>query len=232
MQRTGATGTQQFQSTLPVGGATKSASMSAGASTISIHAPRGGSDEDEKAAAMFKREFQSTLPVGGATEVLLLAPRSPRFQSTLPVGGATTSSRSTTTRTEYFNPRSPWGERLVWATLCAGAPLNFNPRSPWGERLNNTMIMRTMCTFQSTLPVGGATTPFRLTHRKQIKFQSTLPVGGATEIGRYAGCRFIISIHAPRGGSDCDGGDAPPVQEDFNPRSPWGERPWKWCENP
>ena len=35
---------QQFQSTLPVGGATKGADTFTGGTDISIHAPRGGSD--------------------------------------------------------------------------------------------------------------------------------------------------------------------------------------------
>ena len=56
---------------------------------ISIHAPRGGSDEALAKGAQLDHIFQSTLPVGGATasgrkfHFLLL------FQSTLPVGGAT-----------------------------------------------------------------------------------------------------------------------------------------------
>ena len=78
--------------------------------------------------------------------------------------------------------------------------------------------------FQSTLPVGGAT----ITRRSifgLVEFQSTLPVGGATKKrlgGRGTSNNFnprspwgerlgnllsgfvklIISIHAPRGGSD------------------------------
>ena len=34
-----------------------------------------------------------------------------------------------------------------------------------------------------------------------------------------------ISIHAPRGGSDDDGLYKGVRTQDFNPRSPWGERP-------
>ena len=34
------------------------------------------------------------------------------------------------------------------------------------------------------------------------KFQSTLPVGGATNVGCKFGSLIVISIHAPRGGSD------------------------------
>ena len=55
-------------------------------------------------------------------------------------------------------------------------------------------------------------------------FQSTLPVGGATELAADWFERFIVSIHAPRGGSDvrCILGSR--GSRRFNPRSPWGER--------
>ena len=37
--------------------------------------------------------------------------------------------------------------------------------------------------------------------------------------------RIDISIHAPRGGSDANDPGAGFANENFNPRSPWGERP-------
>ena len=59
---------EEFQSTLPVGGATIFAQLIDIILVISIHAPRGGSDI--YIAAIFTEVvlFQSTLPVGGATE--------------------------------------------------------------------------------------------------------------------------------------------------------------------
>ena len=57
------------------------------------------------------------------------------FQSTLPVRGATRISRSRWTKTFYFNPRSPCGERR---------------ELPDTSQQNNFA-------FQSTLPVRGAT---------------------------------------------------------------------------
>ena len=56
------------------------------------------------------------------------------FQSTLPVGGATFVKKVLTIAWSYFNPRSPWGERLDRVDLRSGDAV-----------------------FQSTLPVGGAT---------------------------------------------------------------------------
>ena len=123
------------------------------------------------------------------------------FQSTLPVGGATGLCFVVRPLLSYFNPRSPWGERLdfynpVFANLGISihAPrggsditaeifrvlkTNFNPRSPWGER----------------------------------------PV-----FSRGCDQSIVISIHAPRGGSDYITFIKSWQTRNFNPRSPWGER--------
>ena len=146
----------------------------------------------------------------------------------------------------YFNPRSPYGERpgqsrvanrpfgfqstlpLRGATVVGAggeagagisihAPLtgsdqptgppgqiaqHFNPRSPYGERPNGCKAGMQPLRFQSTLPLRGATT------------SSTIAIPPS-----------YISIHAPLTGSD----DVPQILVsiplDFNPRSPYGERP-------
>ena len=190
-----------FQSTLPVGGATGVSRKGFSVSVISIHAPRGGSDTLLVIFVLFVLAFQSTLPVGGATNVEY-NPKNP---------------------TVNFNPRSPWGERLpdankyvTYATISIHAPRggsdiggegkcheprisihaprggsdvcraglcgaggDFNPRSPWGER-------------PAELGLDGY----------HVGFQSTLPVGGATRLLFACFCFHLISIHAPRGGSD------------------------------
>ena len=79
---------------------------------------------------------------------------------------------------------------------------DFNPRSPWGERLDPSTVGQYTGLFQSTLPVGGAT---------------TFPGNGQV--------LTWISIHAPRGGSDRISSIGKPTCHNFNPRSPWGERP-------
>ena len=55
----------------------------------------------------------------------------------------------------------------------------FNPRSPHGERRKIDYIIHTLKTFQSTLPARGATTSLEIPYNY-----------------------IIISIHAPRTGSD------------------------------
>ena len=51
-------------------------------------------------------------------------------------------------------------------------------------------------------------------------FQSTLPVRGATGLPNQLLARSIISIHAPREGSDGQVDPTAPPEVHFNPRSP------------
>ena len=78
----------------------------------------------------------------------------------------------------------------------------FNPRSPWGERLDSIEADDEKFQFQSTLPVGGATPPSAPRPGTQSDFNPRSPWGERPGLL----CRFhrliIISIHAPRGGSD------------------------------
>ena len=78
---------------------------------------------------------------------------------------------------------------------------NFNPRSPCGERLRHIQLLHAL-----------------------LEFQSTLPVWGATNRPKDNVCTGIISIHAPRVGSDIHSGILFTLYDNFNPRSPCGER--------
>ena len=131
-----------------------------------------------------------------------------------------------------FNPRSPWGERRYRVSVCMDCDFvsihaprggsdrdesrqpystsDFNPRSPWGERREIKVIQI-----------------------KPLRFQSTLPVGGATSFPPWYNVAMDISIHAPRGGSDRCGKPDRESKGHFNPRSPWGERLGRsHCSNP
>ena len=99
------------------------------------------------------------------------------FQSTLPGWGAT-AEFDLLDAIEAFQSTLPgWG--ATSSSTCISTRGNFNPRSPDGERPSKT-----------------SDTPSR------TRFQSTLPGWGAT-VQRVAEClRIVISIHAPRMGSD------------------------------
>ena len=121
-----------------------------------------------------------------------------------------------------FNPRSPWGER-PYLTARSLPCLDFNPRSPWGERPCCAFTRSCVPDFNPRSPWGerpgsawGSTVV--------LVFQSTLPVGGATRLQRQHQLQHTISIHAPRGGSDQQQAVKAAADDNFNPRSPWGER--------
>ena len=192
--------TRQFQSTLPVGGATFHVCRFFGHSPISIHAPRGGSDTTWKIVFGRLAVFQSTLPVGGATPFCAGSIFARKISIHAPRGGSDLASLAVLSPSLHFNPRSPWGER--------------HGQGRRGARSGK---------FQSTLPVGGATMAYT---GNQPKFPISIhaPRGGSD---RYKALRppfYPISIHAPRGGSDTYVWYSVYTVNYFNPRSPWGER--------
>ena len=100
-----------FQSTLPGWGATESHGGSGSRPAISIHAPRMGSDSFLMDNPIFRRISihaprmgSDFLPLGNDANTIV-------FQSTLPGWGATFSFNGFCCLGEYFNPRSPDGER-------------------------------------------------------------------------------------------------------------------------
>ena len=70
-----------------------------------------------------------------------------------------------------------------------------------GSDTINSLRQAFQVQFQSTLPAWGATyLPDLL--KVQVKFQSTLPAWGATRPEYAHSSKILISIHAPRMGSD------------------------------
>ena len=81
--------------------------------SISIHAPRTGSDVGVTLLPAPLVPFQSTLPARGATRYVFSRMFiCMGFQSTLPARGATVNCSISVLSEKYFNPRSPHGERL------------------------------------------------------------------------------------------------------------------------
>ena len=123
---------------------------------------------------------------------------------------------------------------------------NFNPRSPYGERPPKFWSPLNSCGFQSTLPLRGATCPvFLVPFPDWISIHA--PLTGSDGVVNFAPANGAISIHAPLTGSDprynihqkrpqqfqstlpLRGATIAmarftPGPNDFNPRSPYGER--------
>ena len=214
-----------FQSTLPARGATGSDGYNYASYSFQSTLPARGATAPGEILNPLIFAFQSTLPARGATrQDLFILPDDFAFQSTLPARGATRRRFPPPSCGAYFNPRSPRGERRVKICLSCPMILHFNPRSPRGERLAvdflhhlaglisihapregsdlMLVIFRVLQRFQSTLPARGAT-PTRSHQFDAASFQSTLPARGATFTEHKSGYSRVISIHAPREGSDC-----------------------------
>ena len=104
------------------------------------------------------------------------------------------------------------------------SPGNFNPRSPCGERREDVDNCPTNTKISIHAPRAGSDPAIGRPQRREESFQSTLPVRGATHLHSHDAVRQPISIHAPRAGSDVILCCSRLVSTDFNPRSPCGER--------
>ena len=240
-----AAGSSTFQSTLPARGATPSDPARRSRERISIHAPRTGSDRSrrrgntirsisihaprtgsDETRRMMRRvdvEFQSTLPARGATYAASLVCSSWLISIHAPRTGSDTSAATAANCTRYFNPRSPHGERRgkTRPARTSGTISIHAPRT--GSDARRYRAASYSARFQSTLPARGATATAAVLGGEPV-FQSTLPARGATwrKPWRVTGGR--ISIHAPRTGSDYLILSYFISGDNFNPRSPHGER--------
>ena len=152
--------------------------------------------------SFFGDPFQSTLPVGGATYQMQGTNNGTVISIHAPRGGSDYNTFAYVSRYMLISIHAPRGgsdDASVQRPEYLG---DFNPRSPWGERHSRRLGWAWSSSFQSTLPVGGATNPDAGAVGLG-RFQSTLPVGGATSLLPLKRMWLDISIHAPRGGSDC-----------------------------
>ena len=168
---------------------------------ISIHAPRGGSDYGPLCQQHFILSISIHAPRGGSDGYMPTMVKRPSISIHAPRGGSDGDTTTTTPTPDYFNPRSPWGERPA-PPGHNGHGRYFNPRSPWGERhyMGSTQFKRFAISIHA--PRGGSDSEISLSACWATSFQSTLPVGGATPRSIAAIAAKRISIHAPRGGSD------------------------------
>ena len=190
----------QFQSTLPVGGATWITLAEWRYDGISIHAPRGGSDVSVLVWLFWVSNFNPRSPWGERRHWSRSGWRRQAISIHAPRGGSDNQFANVKTGLMDFNPRSPWGERRH---LPSRTPRQkrFQSTLPVGGATFLALGLIGNGIFQSTLPVGGATLA-RVQQIRWYRFQSTLPVGGATKLAGRTLSNDGISIHAPRGGSD------------------------------
>ena len=167
-----------FQSTLPARGATLT--LISTSRTRKNFNPRSPHGERRRVQSLnrFAELFQSTLPARGATRYHSGLHSQRAISIHAPRTGSDTKSQGEKTPTEYFNPRSPHGERpyyparIIWHWI-----------------------------FQSTLPARGATRSQRLSFASEgISIHA--PRTGSDRLYNITFRCYCISIHAPRTGSD------------------------------
>ena len=192
-----------FLSTLPARGATLvGVDLLGEGGTISIHAPREGSDRKGPRAGTHQADFY---------------PRSPRGERRL-MGKA----RPQLVDISIHAPREGSDASSKWPR---GRTVNFYPRSPRGERRRQGRSWQDGgVSFLSTLPARGATASAALS-ADALAISIHAPREGSDAVTEDGTRYGIISIHAPREGSDWAWPHRPaPSWADFYPRSPRGER--------
>ena len=171
---------KRFLSTLPARGATWVLRLHHRAVDISIHAPREGSDTRGVRRKAVLTVFLSTLPARGATSKLLGASR----------------------RALHFYPRSPRGERQLVRQDEVG-PGHISIHAPReGSDSRPARIQGKAAKFLSTLPARGATFFRAFSIPKNLHFYPRSPRGERHDVSCNGTWLWLISIHAPREGSD------------------------------
>ena len=193
---------------------------------ISIHTPLAGSDSPSASTAPIRQYFNPHSPCGerlrvccAQSECRSISIHTPlagsdampelfvrdrlRISIHTPLAGSDEPASATPSAPGNFNPHSPCGERL-WSCRFRPRRRYFNPHSPCGERPKRFKPSTASKTFQSTLPLRGATAD-RMRHAiTLINFNPHSPCGE----------RRPHLQHEDRGSY-------------FNPHSPCGERPQK-----
>ncbi len=170
-------------------------------SIISIHAPRGGSDPQAAAPRAPEREkFQSTLPAGGATREYFRA-LDPRLISIHAPRGGSDEKKSQNSCFFEISIHAPRGGSDIKIIVSEHHSFYFNPRSPRGERLLLPFAVPTNYYFNPRSPRGE-----RLRSDEQSWW------------GRY------FNPRSPRGERRLCVEQDDVAMRDFNPRSPRGER--------
>ena len=168
--------------------------------SISIHAPRTGSDPALHDLDVIMTDFNPRSPHGERL------PRTPGvralrdFNPRSPHGERRRCPRRRSARRWYFNPRSPHGERRALFMQKGGA-VHFNPRSPHGERHGGCYCSTCGCHFNPRSPHGERHISAEW-YTLSIYFNPRSPHGERQLQRRVPAVGGDISIHAPRTGSD------------------------------
>ena len=215
---------REFQSTLPVWGATASQIGFSLVSWISIHAPRVGSDSPASPTKTCPWDFNPRSPCGERPGLVWRLDQRPGISIHAPRVGSDRETRLPVI-VVVISIHAP---RVGSDRPCIGIPCG-REISIHAPRVGSDPIAQYLLAdvplFQSTLPVWGATGSVRHA-RARVRISIHAPrVGSDYQHFVQLHRQWDISIHAPRVGSDKDIAKKLITHRNFNPRSPCGERP-------
>ena len=137
--------------------------------------------------------------------------------------GSDSSHPSGMTFINYFNPRSPHGERQYLQARLHLSVIFQSTLPAWGATALKSGGKYTRQIFQSTLPAWGATIDYVFCLLND-RFQSTLPAWGATQFGDKNLPDKVFQSTLPAWGATLVMAYSISDHSNFNPRSPHGER--------
>ena len=195
----------EFQSTLPLRGATNARSREIAAILISIHTPLAGSDVRRGPVEPARQGISIHTPLAGSDlQIKGLSAGPLTFQSTLPLRGAT-----------CLSVRSCRSRLISIHTPLAGSDKNSGSHDVAFQLIS------------IHTPLAGSDLAWRAeNHRRNISIHT--PLAGSDQLRLALHSLWgRISIHTPLAGSDVMLENAFQTPSDFNPHSPCGERPQK-----
>ena len=146
--------------------------------------------------------FQSTLPVWGATKLHRLVLDCRDISIHAPRVGSDVIPPLSWPHPADFNPRSPCGERPMLLIPCSTSrQISIHAPRVGSDRIR-LPTLSALLSFQSTLPVWGATLRFLALFVRLGHFNPRSPCGERPSETVVFTVSSQISIHAPRVGSD------------------------------
>ncbi len=196
-----ATPPNTFQSTLPARGATaRGLRFFLFAPDFNPRSPHGERPICQRVSGWYVN-FNPRSPHGERQAPRQKEVMTMKFQSTLPARGATASWLSAFAYS-CISIHAPRTGSDVTATRRNHFRQYFNPRSPHGERPAPAIIAPPAEDISIHAPRTGSDKAFITSSMPRNLFQSTLPARGATNHADIHPADNPISIHAPRTGSD------------------------------
>ena len=177
-------------------------SFTSASRAISIHAPREGSD-NHRCTQRFDRRISIHAPREGS-DLNNLDEFKTRYKISIhaPREGSGLGRRRRRRHVGHFYPRSPRGERPICPTCKRRSKTFLSTLPARGATASGGKLRATFTVFLSTLPARGATRPDLPGQRQHNDFYPRSPRGERRYFVLSLHGKTIISIHAPREGSD------------------------------